>query len=149
MLKQTFQQELPNAYRQRLEIILLTDQGKSQAEICRTLGCCTATANRWMLITKSGLVDRYLDCPIGRPKMITNDYIDFLRELLQHSPRDYGYPFQNWTVNWLSKHLTKEMGIAISDGHLKRVMGKLGLSTRRKARSVQYLQTNGNNLISA
>lgn len=130
MLEENLHQELPHAYRQRLEIMLLTDRGKSQAEICRNLGCCTATASRWILLTKTGLAHQYLDCPVGRPKIVTDEYIEFLRDLLQHSPSDYGYPFKNWTVNWLGKHIAKEIGIEISESHLKRVMGELGLSTR-------------------
>ncbi len=144
MLEKNLNQELPHAYRQRLEIILLTDRGTSQAEICRTLGCCTATASRWILLTKTGLAHQYLECPVGRPKIVTDEYIKLLRELLDRSPRDYGYPFKNWTVRWLGKHLAKETDIEISDSHLKRVMGELGLSTRSKTRSEQFLQTSTN-----
>ena len=130
MLAENLHQDLPHAYRQRLEIMLLTDRGKSQAEICRKLGCCTATASRWILLTKTGLAHQYLDCPVGRPKIVTAEYIELLGALLQHSPSHYGYPFKNWTVNWLGKHIAKEIGIEISESHLKRVMGELGLSTR-------------------
>lgn len=132
LLRENMAKELPAAYRQRLEIVLLADAGKTQAQICRSLGCSAATASRWMQLTKAGLAHQYLDCPVGRPKVITDEYIEFLRELLQHSPRDYGYPFQTWTVSWLGKHIAKEKGIAVSHSHLKRVMRELGLSTRSK-----------------
>jgi transposase len=149
VLEENLHPELPDSARQRLEIVLLTDRGKSQAEICRTLGCCASTASRWIHLTKSGLAHKYLECPVGRPKLVTDEYIELLRELLQHSPKDYGYPFNNWTVNWLSKHIAKEMGIEVSESHLKRVMGELGLSTRTagrlrhqlKARSTKHAQT--------
>jgi transposase len=140
VLEENLHQELPDASRQRLEIVLLTDRGKSQAEICRTLGCCASTASRWIHLTKSGLAHKYLECPVGRPKLVTDEYIEFLRELLQHSPKDYGYPFNNWTVNWLSKHIAKEIGIEVSESHLKRVMGELGLSTRMASRLRQQSQ---------
>jgi transposase len=147
MLEGNLRKELPNSYRQRLEIILLTDEGKSQAEICRILQCCTATASRWIQLTKGGLAHKYLECPIGRPKVITDEYIEALKELLQHSPRDYGYAFKSWTVNWLRKHIAKEMGIEVSESHLKRVMGELGLSTRSKAQVSKSVQSNANILI--
>jgi transposase len=134
MLEENLQEDLPKSSRQRLEIVLLTDQGKTQAEICRTLGCCTATASRWIHFTKAGLAHKYLECPVGRPKTITDEYIDLLRELLQHSPRDYGYCFDNWTVNWLGKHIAKQIDIKVSESHLKRVMSELGLSTRAACR---------------
>ncbi len=139
MLQENIQKELPNSYRQRLEIILLTDNGKTQAEICRITGCCASTASRWIQLTKVGMAHSYLDCPVGRPKIVTDEYIELLRELLQKSPRDYGYPFRTWTVNWLLKHVNKEMGIEVSKGSLKRVMRDLGLSTKpTKSQSEKY-----------
>jgi transposase len=141
MLQEKMEKELPNSYQQRLAIILLTDDGKTQAEICRLLGCSPGTASRWIQLTKMGLAHNYLDCPVGRPKIITDEYIEFLRELLQHSPRDYGYPFRSWTVSWLNKHITASMGIVVSESHLKRVMRDLGLSTRSPQASLQLAKT--------
>jgi transposase len=130
LLGESIDRDLPAAHRQRLEIMLLTDAGKTQAEICRSLGCSAATASRWMQLTRAGLAHQYLEYPVGRPKLVTDEYIEFLRELLGHSPKDYGYPFKTWTVSWLGKHIAKEKGIEVSQSHLKRVMRELGLSTR-------------------
>jgi transposase len=147
LLQENIKEELPSAHRQRLEIMLLTDSGKTQAEICRILGCSTATASRWIQLTKAGLAHNYLDCPVGRPKIVTDEYIESLRGLLQNSPRDCGYPFKTWTISWLSKHLAKEMGIEVSVSHLKRVMRDLGLSTRLKAREEKRSLSSTNILI--
>jgi transposase len=133
LLRENIAKELPTAYRQRLEIILLADEGKTQAQICRSLGCSAATASRWIQLTKAGLAHQYLDYPVGRPKVVTDEYIEFLRELLDRSPKEYGYPFKIWTVSWLAKHIAKEKGLTVSQSHLKRVMRELGLSTRTKA----------------
>lgn len=132
LLDESIDLDLPPAHRQRLEIVLLTDAGKTQAEICRSLGCSAATASRWMQLTKAGLAHQYLDCPVGRPKVVTEAYLELLRELLGRSPRDYGYPFKTWTVSWLGKHIAKEKGVTVSHSHLKRIMRELGLSTRSK-----------------
>ena len=132
LLQEKIAQEPPNSYRQRLEIILLTDRGQTQAAICRQLGCAPGTASRWIQLTKAGLAHQYLECPVGRPKVVTSEYLEFLHELLQHSPRDYGYPFKTWTIDWLGKHIAKEKGVAVSHSHLKRVMRESGLSTRTK-----------------
>jgi transposase len=144
LLQESMKEELPSSYKQRLEIILLTDDGKTQVEICRTLGCSTATASRWIQLTKAGLAHKYLDCPVGRPKIVTDEYMESLQGLLKNSPRDYGYPFKTWTISWLGKHLAKEMGIEVSDSHLKRVMRDLGLSTRSKAQPEKYTQSGAN-----
>jgi transposase len=127
--------DLPNSYRQRIQIMLLADEGKSQTEICRTLGCSPATVRYWMHIARSGMAHQWQDCPIGRPKVVNDEYLERLRELLKGSPRDYGYSFQRWTANWLSKHLAKELGIQVSDRHIKRLLKQLGLSTRPKSNS--------------
>jgi transposase len=72
------------------------------------------------------------DQPIGRPKTINDQYLDRLKELVTHSPRDYGYPFQRWTAQWLKRHLAREMGMEVSDRHVNRLLKQMGLSTRQR-----------------
>jgi transposase len=69
--------------------------------------------------------------PLGRPKIITEEYVAFLQELMKRSPKDYGYPFQRWTAAWLRCHLAKELGIEVSDRHVNRLLNQMGLSTRQ------------------
>ena len=65
-------------------------------------------------------------------KLYNENYIIYLYELLESGPRNCGYTFNRWTVNWLNKHLSKELGIVISDRHLKRLLKDLGWSTLSK-----------------
>jgi transposase len=130
LLQKSLQEDLPASYRQRIEIMLLADQGKSQTTICQNLGCCPATARHWMHIARTGMAHQWQDCPIGRPKAVNDQYLERLQELISHSPRDYGYSFRRWTANWLQKHLAKELGIEISDRHIKRLLKQMGLSTK-------------------
>ncbi|WP_448268149.1 helix-turn-helix domain-containing protein [Nostoc sp. DSM 114159] len=136
MLQKSLQDDLPESYRQRIEIMLLADQGKSQTEICQTLGCCPATARHWMHIVRSGMAHQWQESAIGRPKVVNEEYLERLKELVIHSPRDYGYPFGRWTAQWLSKHLEKELGISIGDRNINLLLKKMGLSTRRKCETV-------------
>lgn len=69
--------------------------------------------------------------PIGRPKVITDAYVDALKLLVQRSPQAYGYPFKRWTAAWLRFHLAKELGIEVSDRHINRLLQQMGLSTRK------------------
>jgi len=137
MLQKSLQEDLPESYSQRLEIMLLADEGKTQTEICQVLGCCPATARHWMHIARAGMAHQWQDCPIGRPKTVNEQYLERLRELLSNSPRDYGYSFRRWTTNWLQKHLTKEFGVQVSDRHLKRLLKQMGLSTLPKPSNVE------------
>jgi transposase len=130
LLETKLQEDLPSSYRQRIQIMLLASEGKSQAEICRTLKCCAATVRHWMHIARNGMAHQWQDCPIGRPKAVTQEYLERLRELVNNSPRDYGYSFERWTGSWLSKHMAKEFGVEVTGHHINRLLKQMGLSTR-------------------
>jgi transposase len=132
LLQKSLQDDLPDTYRQRIQIMLLADEGKYQIEICRILGCCPATVRHWTHIARAGMAHQWQECPIGRHKTVSDRYLERLQELVNHSPRDYGYCFRRWTANWLCKHLAKELGIEVSDRHLTRLLKQMGLSTRPK-----------------
>lgn len=126
------QSNLQPEYRKRIEIMLLADMGTSQTQICEKLGCSQEMARYWIGIAEAGLAHKWNERPIGRPKIVNNQYMDRLKELVTHSPRDYGYAFTNWTAQWLSKHLAAELGITISDRHINRLLKQMGLSTKQK-----------------
>lgn len=117
-------------YRRRLEIVLRTNLGQSQTEICKALKCSEDTARYWMTLAQTGQAFDRLNNPIGRPKTIDDEYLKRLRELVNSSPEDYGYPFKRWTAQWLRRHLSKEFDIEVSDRHINRLLKKMGLSTR-------------------
>jgi transposase len=133
MLLESLQEDCPESQRQRIQIMLLADEGITQAEICQILGCCPATARHWIHIARQGMVHQWQDCPIGRPKLVSNEYLQRLKELFYSNPRGYGYGSQHWTLNWLQKHLCEEFGFKVSDRHFKRLLKQMGLSTRRKS----------------
>ncbi|HLO84852.1 MAG TPA: helix-turn-helix domain-containing protein [Nostocaceae cyanobacterium] len=132
-LLKNLQADLPPEYRRRIEIILLADMGKSQTHICEIIGCSQEMARYWIGIAEAGMAHKWNERPIGRPKTVNNQYIERLKELVSHSPREYGYAFGYWTAQWLSKHLATELGIAISDRHINRLLKQMGLSTKRKS----------------
>lgn len=132
ILLKNLQSNLESKYRRRIEVMLLADQGKSQTQICKTLGCSYHMARYWIGVAKAGLAHKWQDQPIGRPKSVNEQYLERLKELVSHSPREYGYPFQCWTAQWLSKHLGNEFGIEITERHLSRLLKQMGLSTKQR-----------------
>jgi transposase len=76
--------------------------------------------------------------PVGRPKTINDQYLDRLKELVSHSPKQFGYPFDRWTAQWLRKHLLQETGVAISDRHINRLLKQMGLSTRARIHRANF-----------
>lgn len=134
-LLKCWQSNLQPEYRRRIEIMLLADIGKSQSQICEILGCSQEMARYWIGLAQAGLAHKWNERPIGRPKIVNDQYLARLRELVSHSPRDYGYAFTYWTAQWLSKHLANEFNIQISDRHINRLLKQMGLSTKGKSSS--------------
>ena len=132
VLLKNLEADLQPEYRRRLEIILLADQGISQTQICQLLGCSQEMARSWISLAQAGLLHKWQERPIGRPKIVNEQYIERLKELVSHSPREYGYAFNCWTSHWLGKHLATEFGIEITERHINRLLKKMGLSTKQK-----------------
>jgi transposase len=131
-LLEKLQAPLRPEHRRRIEIMLLADMGHSQAQICEKLQCSHETARFWISMAQLGQIHHWDILPVGRPKVVNDQYLDRLKELVSGSPRDYGYFFRSWTAEWLSKHLEKEFDIKVSDRHINRLLKKMGLSTRPK-----------------
>ena len=133
------QQELTDKERQRIQIMLLADEGKTQAAICQELGCCQATARHWITMAKTNQAHHWKSNPIGRPTVVHKEYLQRLKQLVSKNPqevnvpnKDYQYPFRHWTAQKLSQHLHAELGIKITPQHLNRLLKQMGLSTRSK-----------------
>lgn len=145
LLLKNLQTDLRPEYRRRLEIMLLADAGQSQTQICKALGCTQDTARYWIGMAQEGNAHHWNDRPMGRPKAINEQYIERLKELVSHSPREYGYSFQRWTAQWLSKQLAKESGIEVSDRHINRLLKEMGLSTRQRQNRTEKVTDNTTN----
>ncbi len=146
LLQKSLQDNLSEQYRQRIEIMLLADEGKTQTQICKALGCSQGTARHWIFMAQAGLAHNWDDNLIGRPKSVNEQYLERLKELVSQSPKEFGYSFQRWTAQWLSKHLAKEFGIEVSDRHINRLLKDMGLSTRPKPTPVEETAPNANRL---
>jgi transposase len=130
LLEKHLEIETISEYRQRIEIMLLANEGKTQAKICRILSCSPLTARHWIFMAKSGQAHNWQSQPIGRPKVVTDDYLDRLKQLVATNPKDLGYPFSRWTGQWLSKHLSQEFDIGVSARHINRLLGEIEVVER-------------------
>ena len=149
LLQKSLEDDLPQLYRQRIQIMVMADEGKTQTEICQTLGCCPGTARHWILMARSGMAHRWQDRPIGRPKTVNDKYLERLKELVSQSPKEFGYGFDRWTGQWLSKHLAKEFGIKLGDRRINQLLKEMGLSTREQlthAENTTHEDTTSTNL---
>lgn len=128
-LEVALQEDLAPEYRQRIEIMLLTNAGRTQAQICRQVGCSPLTARHWMMMAKTSQAHLWQEQPIGRPKTVSDRYHQRLLEVAQMSPQHFGYAFSRWTGEWLSKHLQGELNIKISARHINRLLKEANCET--------------------
>lgn len=143
LLQKKLQEELSDHYRQRLLIMILADEGRTQTQICKTLNCCPTTARHWILIAKIGMAHQWEEHPIGRPHKANHQYRERLKALVSQNPQDYGYAFQRWTGYWLSRHLAKELNIDLNERQVNRILKQMGLSSRAQSQaSKKVISTN-------
>ena len=79
-------------YSQRIQIMLLADEGKTQTQICQELGCSQSTARHWMMMAKSGQAHQWNRHKVGRPQAAIEGYLQRLRQLVIQSPREVQVP---------------------------------------------------------
>lgn len=132
LLLENLQTDLSPECRLRIEIMLLADTNHSQSQICARLMCCQETARYWIAMVQVGQFHRWNECYKGRPNIINEQFLNLLKELVNHAPREYGYPFTRWTGQWLAKHLAKELNITVSAGYINMLLKEMGLSARHK-----------------
>jgi len=132
LLLENLQADLPPEYRLRIEIMLLADTGHSQSQICAVLGCAQETARYWIAMVQAGQAHKWNERSRGRIKIVDERYLNRLKELVNHDPREYGYSFSRWTGQWLAKHLAKELDITVSAGYINMLLKEMGLSARQK-----------------
>ena len=139
LLQKSLKQNLSDIEIQRIKIMLLADEGRTQAQICQELGCCQATARHWIAMARNKQAHNWRSNPIGRPTLVHEDYLQRLKQLVTKSPqeinvpnKDYQYPFRRWTAQKLSQHLHAEFGIEVTSQHINRLLKQMGLSTRAK-----------------
>ena len=150
LLQTSLQDENISAkYRQRIEIMLLADQGKSQSQICKILNCSVVTVRHWTLLASMGQAHNWESSPLGRPRSVNEEYLKRLKELVNQSPKEinipgtkYKYSYDRWTTNKLGQHLAKELGISLSDRHIRRLLKEMGLSTRTQKHKQQLTDPN-------
>ena len=145
LLKSSLKNEkITEKYRQRIQIMLLADEGKSQSQISKMLNCSVVTVRHWTLLASMGQAHNWESSPIGRPKSVNEEYLKRLKELVEQSPKkvnipgtQYKYSYDRWTANKLGQHLAKEFDISLSDRHIRRLLKEMGLSTRNQKHKQQ------------
>lgn len=114
-------------YRRTLAL-LEVDQGRSPAEVSRSLGVSCSSVYNWLdifatLPRPSALVDRRGQ---GRPSLWADPLQKLLCEALEKTPDSLGYQGESWTVPLLQMHLVRHGEKWLSDPTIRRKLHELG-----------------------
>jgi transposase len=125
----------------RAQMIRLSSQGKTAPEIAAfweiTGAGVRRIINRFNREGIAGLADRPRP---GRPRKTDDRYVVLLKQAVQVSPRDAGYPFSCWTLDRLREHLARKTRIILSVAHLSRLMAENRIVYRRPKHGMTHLQ---------
>ena len=108
--------------REKILIILLQNDGRTQKEISNFLGCSLRTVAYWC---RHGDPDKLESLHNKREhehyRKAPTEYIDLLLKVEQ-SPSASGYEFGRWTAERLATYLTEKTGIELSSSQVRRIL---------------------------
>ncbi len=126
-VKRSLQQQLkfhphPDV-RERILILLLRYEGKTQREIADLLGCSLRKVAYWSAHGDPHNLDSLVDKRMqGNYQKVTDAYLDRLFQVVSQKPHALGYPFKTWSQQKLANHMEQETGIKLSASQLGRIL---------------------------
>ena len=125
----------------RAQMIWLSSQGKKTVEIAEMWGITGATVLRTIQsFNAKGLISLADKPRKGRPRKTTDRYLRLLKEAVQKSPRDFGYPFSSWTLDRLREYLGQQTGTLLNPRYLSQLMAREGIVYRRPKHVMAHLR---------
>lgn len=114
--------ELPHV-RERILILLLQNDGKTQQEIAQFIGCSPRTVAYWCM---HGDPDKLESLHNKRSqesyRKATPEYLKLLLETIEKEPSELGYEFGRWTGERLATYLAEQTGIQLSGSQVRRIL---------------------------
>ena len=124
-LQKVLKDEENGTIRERVLILLLLNDGKTQAKIAEFVGCSINTVCYWCVHgdpdNLASLKDERMK---GNHRKATDKYIEILLETVDKEPADFGYAFGRWTGERLAKYLEEVTGIKLSGSQVRRILVK-------------------------
>jgi transposase len=124
-LQKELKEEENAEIRERILILLLMNDGKTQAEIAKFLGCSLKKVCYWCVHGDAENLESLRDKRMeGNHKKATEEYIKLLLEIIEKDPQEMGYEFGRWTAARLANYLEKETGIKLSSSQIRRILAQ-------------------------
>jgi transposase len=124
-LQQALKQEENGEIRERILILLLLNDGKTQKEIAKFVGCSQNKVGYWCVHGDPDNLETLKDEKMkGNHHKATEKYIEILLETIDKDPQDLGYEFGRWSTQRLSTYLEEVTGIKLSSSQIWRILSK-------------------------
>lgn len=126
-------EQLEDRRRRALELL---DSGLSLNEVGKTLDCSPSSVMRWRDARRSG-GDAALKVKAapGRPPKLTENQRRSLEAALLEGALAAGYHSEYWTTARVVEVIERKFGVRYHRDHVGRLMGRMGWSHRKYARS--------------
>lgn len=134
LMQKTIHKTRDKNHARRLMAILMLYRGDRVSDVARTLCCARSSVGRWInWFTLSG-IEGLKSLPAGRSRRWPFEHIcTLLRELIKHSPGDFGYQRSRWSTELLAIKIKDITGWALHAGTVRRWLPLAGLVWRRAA----------------
>jgi transposase len=109
--------------REKILILLLLNDGKTQSKLAEFLGCSVNKVSYWCLKGDPDNLESLIDKRMkGNHQKTTDNYLKILLETLEIEPQKLGYDFGRWTAQRLATYVEKSTEIKLSGGQVRRIL---------------------------
>ena len=124
-LQKTLKEHEHPEIRERILILLLLNDGKTQREIANFLGCSLRKIAYWCVHSDPENLESLKDERMsGNYHKATEEYIDLLLKIVDQDPEELGYEFGRWTAKRLATYLEEKTGIKLSSSQIRRILAQ-------------------------
>jgi len=124
-LQKALKREENGDIRERILILLLLNDGKTQQEIANFIGCSKNKVCYWCVHGEPDNLESLKDERMkGNHQKATEKYIEILLETIEKNPEELGYEFGRWSAQRLAKYLEEITGIKLSSSQIRRILSR-------------------------
>ena len=118
LLKQSDRYEM----RERVLILLLMNEGRTQQEIAELIGCARRTVAYWCVHEDPDKIESPEDGRKREHRKVNQVYLEKLLEIVDKEPSEFCYEFCRWTAERLATYLEKETGLKLSGLQVRKIL---------------------------
>lgn len=134
LMQKTIHKTCDKNHARRLTAMLMLHRGDKISDVAKTLCCARSSLGRWInWFTLYGL-EGLKSLPSGRGRRWPFEHICvLLRQLIKHSPEDFGYQRSRWSTELLAIKINEITGCRLHASTVRRWLPSAGVVWRRAA----------------